>query len=327
MSAFEEDLFDDLAYEEAEGSAALFDDGFDAFDEDDEALFDDADDWDSGDDLMGDGFAAYDSSDDFDELEGDGFELMDELDEFDDMESDDDFESDEAEDLFDSAIAYALDSEDTDEFFKKLWSGIKKVARKAAPIIGKVARVAAPILSKIPTPYTQAAGMAARLLGKLRAEGASEEEALEAFAELAVKRPAALPVVAGLTARTVLKRAGTRMSTTARKRAVKDAKSAAKLLIRKRGPAAVRAMPKIAKAVRRQAAAKRTPPAARTKVVKRAAAKVARSADMTRKLSRPCPRAKRLVLGTWGTRASTRIIGATRTLTVPGPARITIKSL
>jgi len=325
MSAFEEDLFDDLAYEEAEGSAALFDDdGFDELDAMDEEamLFDGEEDFEAGDGFIADGF---DDSDGFDDLEGDGFEAMAG---FDDLEGEgfDDFEAEEAEDLLDSAMAYALDAEDTDEFFKKLWRGIKKVgrgvvrvAKKAAPIIGKVARVAAPILSSIPTPWTQGIGAAASLLGSLAAEGATEEEALEAFAELAARQPAAVPIVAGLTARTVLKGAGKRMSPAARKRAVKDAKAAAKLLMRKRGPAAVRAMPKIAAAVRRQAAAKRTPPAARTKVIKRAALKVARSPEMTRKLSRPSAKAKRLVKNAG--------VGKMRTITIPGPARITISPM
>lgn len=332
MSAFEEDMFDDLAYDEAEGAAALFDDdGFDALDEmeGEAALFDDADAWDTGDEFMDDAFDGLEGDDDFDAYAAEDAYAADDFDDdfdgYDDYDDYDDFEADEAEDLLDSAMAYALDAEDADEFFKKLWRGVKKVgrgvvkvARKAAPVIGKIARVAAPILSKIPHPYAQIAGKAAGLLSRLRAEGASEEEALEAFAELAAKDPRALPIVAGLTARTVLKRSGKRMSMPARKRAVKDAKTAAKILVRRRGPGAIRAMPKIAAAVRRNTAAKGTPPSARTKVVKRAAARVASSAKMTRKLSRPSPRARVLV---------GKIAMKTRTIIIPGPARLTISAL
>lgn len=324
MSAFEDDVFEDLAYDEAEGAAAMFDE--DALDEmdSDVAYFDEEDAWDAGDDYMDEELDALEGEDLYDEYEAgdafdeEGFDVYDEMDEgYDDYE---------AEDLFDSALAYALDAEDADEFFKKLWSGLKKVgrgvvrvAKKAAPVIGGIARVAAPILSKIPHPYAQIAGTAAGLLSRLRAEGATEEEALEAFAELAAKDPRALPIVAGLTARTVLKRSGKRMSMTARKRAVKDAKTAAKILVRRRGPAAIRAMPKIAAAVRRNTAAKGTPPAARTKVVKRAAAKVARSPSMTRKLARPSPKAKVLVKKV--------VLRTRRSFTIPGPARITVTAL
>jgi hypothetical protein len=330
MSAFEEDLFEDLAYDEAEGSAELYDDdGFDALDELDEdtALFDEADGFDELDAFGGDDFDALDELDAYDDS-GDGFEAM-YADEFDGYEAYDDFEAAAFENLLDNVLAEALDAEDEDEFFKKLWRGLKKVgrgvarvARKAAPVVGRIARVAAPVLSSIPTPWTQAAGMAASLLGQLRAEGATEDEALEAFAELAAKQPAALPVLAGLTARKVLKGAGKRMSPAARKRAVKDAKAAAKMLIKKRGPAAVRAMPKIAAAVRKEAVAKRTPPADRTKVVKRAAAKVARSPAMLNKLARPSAKAKQLVR-----EAAAGAGGKTRTLTLKGPARITIAPL
>ncbi|MEM8915868.1 MAG: hypothetical protein AAGC83_08525, partial [Pseudomonadota bacterium] len=41
--------------------------------------------------------------------------------------------------LFDSIAADALAAESDDEFFKKLWRGIKKVAKKVAPIAKKVA--------------------------------------------------------------------------------------------------------------------------------------------------------------------------------------------
>jgi hypothetical protein len=319
MSAFEQDLYEDLAYDEAEGAADLYDeDGFDGMDALDADAGDDADDWDAGDDF--DGAMAFDDADDFD---GDGFEAYAEADDY------DDFEADEAEDLFEDAMVYALDAGDTDEFFGKLWRGIKKagrgvarVAKRVAPVVGRVARAAAPVLGSIPTPWTQAAGAAARLLGQLRAEGASEEEALEAFAELAVQRPAAVPILAGVTARTVLKGAGRRMSPAARKQAVKDTKAAAQALMRSGGRKAVRALPKIAAAVRRQTAAKRTPPAVRTKLVKRAAAKVARSPALTQKLARPSARAKALVAG------GTAMQGpGQRTITIRGPARLTISAL
>lgn len=319
---YETELFDDLEYDEAEGAAEYFGE-FDEADEMDELdEFDETDELDEFDEM--DELDEYDDYDEFDETdELDEFDEMDELDEYDEG---DDFES-EGEEEMDEAMAYALGSEDDDEFFKKLWRGIKKVAKRAAPIIGKVARVAAPILSKIPTPWTQVAGQAARLLGQLRAEGASDEEALEVMAELAVKDKRALPIVAGVAARTLIKSKGKRMSFAARKKVVKDMKKAVKTLVRKRGRKAVRAIVPIIKSVKRTAAIKMQPAVVRTKVVRKAAAKVARSPRLTRKLSKPKIRAVRRVqhiriMGPKYTAARKR-----RSFTVPGPARITISTL
>lgn len=319
----DEELFDDLAYDEAEGMADVYDD----FDVDD---FDEWDEWDEGDEFDEfdefdvEGFDEWDEEDEWDEF--------DEADEWDDYDEWDDFESDE-EEAMEDAMAYALASEDTDEFFKKLFRGIKKVARKVAPVIGKVARVAGPILSKIPHPYAQAAGMAARLLGKLRAEGATEEEAMEAMAELAAKDKRAVPIVAGLAARSLIKSKGKRMSFRARKQVVKDVNKAAKILVKKRGKKAIRALPRIVKSVKRTAAVKRQPVKVRPKVVKKTAIKVVRSPRLVRKLSKPKPKAVRLVRIIKRTTAPTItavpsvVRSGTRSYTLPGPTRITITSL
>ncbi len=300
---YEEDLFDDLAYEEAEGAADFYDE-FDEFDELDE--YDEFDEYDELDEF--DDFDDYDEFDEYDEL--DEYDDFDEYDEFDDFE----------DDAMDDAMAYALDSEDADEFFKKLFRGIKKVAKKVAPVIGKVARVAAPILSKIPHPYAQIGSKAARLLGRLRAEGASEEEALEVMAEVAVRDKRAIPLVAGLAAKTVLKSKGKAMSHGARKKVVKDMKKAAKILVRRRGRKAIRALPKIAKSVKRTAAVKRQPGRVRGTVVKKTAAKVARSSTLTRKLAKPTRTGKRAVRKAMGGRG-------TRSFTIPGPSRVTVSRI
>ncbi len=311
MANYGEDMFEDLAYEEAEGAAEAFDefDEFDAFDEMDE--FDEFDEFDELE--AADEFDEYDEMDEFDEF--DEYDAMDEFDEFDDFE----------EDAFDDAMAYSLAAEDEDEFFGKLFRGIKKVAKKvrrvvkkAAPIVGRVARIAGPILSKIPHPYAQLGAKAAKLLGRLRAEGASEEEAMEAFAELAVRDRRALPIVAAIGARTILKGRGKQMPLAARKRAIKDVKTAAKILIAKRGPKAVRALPKIVRSVKRTAAIKSTPTTMRTKVVKNTAKKVAASPSLTRKLAKPKAKAVGMV-------RKAKVAGG-KSYVIPGPTRITISA-
>jgi hypothetical protein len=314
MSAFEQELYEDLAYEEAEGMSDLYDedlemDEMDDYDEDEsDDEFDDEDEFEES--------AFYE--DEFDE-----FDEVNEYDEFDEFDEDDEFE-DEGEEALDSVMAFALDSEDADEFFKKLFRGAKKfakkavrVARKAAPIIGKIGRIAAPILSKIPLPQAQLAARVARLAGRLRAEGASDEEILEAVAEIATKDKRALPIVAGLTAQTILKGRGRAMSFPARKKVVKDMKKAAKTLVRKQGPKAIRALPKIVKSVKRTTARKPTPIKAKTMIVKRSATKVAKSPTLIRKLAKP--KVKAIM-------AAKKVVRA-RSYTIPGPSKITITAV
>jgi hypothetical protein len=326
MAALEEDLFEDLAYDEAEGVAAMEDE----LEMDDLAI----DEFDEGyeDELEMEAYADEDYSD-YDDAEDELEATEDYYDEFDSYDEFDEAGLDEAEDTFDSAMAFALGAEDADEFFsrfrKGLLSAIKKVkgaVRKAAPVVGRIARGVSRVASVIPHPYAQAIGRVAGIVGKgarlaqrLRMEGASEEEALEAFAEMAVRDPRALPLVAGLTARTVLKSKGARLSPAARMRAVKQMKGAANTLVRKRGPTAIRALPKIAKSVRRTAAVRGMPAATATKVVRRTASKVAASPALTRKLARPSPKAKRTV-------QMARVGGKGRSYVVQGPTRITISA-
>lgn len=324
MALYEEDMFDDLAYDEAEGAADAFGDGFDEYDEFDDS-FDEFDEYDE--------FDAMDSYDEYDE-----FDAYDEADEF------DEFEEGFDEDALDSMLAYSLASEEGDEFFGKLFSGLKKVAskvggaiRKAAPVVGKIARVAAPILSKIPLPQAQMAAQAAKLLGRLRMEGATEEEALEAFAEAAAHNPRMLPIVATIGARSMLKGTGKRMSLAARKKAVHDVKTAARTLMQGHGKTAVRALPKIVRSAKKMAARKGTPKPVSTAVVKAAARRVAASPVLTRKLARPSMTAVQTVRHAgvavptlWGPTAAGPTLGRShvtgRSFVIPGPARITISA-
>ncbi len=314
MSAFEQELYEDLAYEEAEGMSDLYDedlemDEMDEYDEDEfDEEFDDEDEFEE---------SAY-FDDEFEE-----FDEFDEVDEYDEFDEGDEFE-DEEEDAMDNVMAYALDSEDTDEFFKKLFRKAKKLARKAkrvvrraAPVIGKIGRIAAPILSSIPHPKAQLAARIAGLAGRLRAEGASDEEILDAVAEVATRDRRALPIVSGLTAKSIVKGKGRTMSFGARKKVVKDMKNAAKILVRKRGAKAIRALPKIAKSVKRTTARKGTPTMAKATIVKRSAVKVAKSPTLTRKLAKPSMKAKI---------AAKKVVKA-RSYTIPGPAKITITAV
>jgi hypothetical protein len=264
-------MLEDLAYAEAEGPADMMEseDSWDGFE-------------DAGD------YGESDSADlgDYYESE-DGFE--------DSMES-----AEEAEEFLGNLLGGILGAEDEDEFFGKLLGGIKNIVKKAAPVVGKIARGAAPILSMIPHPAAQVAGQVAGVLGKLKAEGASVEDALEAVAEVAARDRRALPVVAGLAARSVLKNRAAAMSPMQRRQAAKAATLAAKTLVQRGGPQAIRAMPKIVKSVKRTAASKGTPAAMRPRVLARTAAKVAQRPNLLSNLSRPSSKGQALVNRTVG---------------------------
>lgn len=276
MAISETDVMEDLAYAESEGPA--------------------------------------DFADEFEDFES-------ELDGMEDFGEESDFYEDgldglEAEEAIGGMLGQILGAEDEDEFFGKLLSGAKNLIKKAAPIVGKIARGAGPILSMIPHPAAQMAGQVAGVLGKLRAEGASVEDALEAVAEIAARDRRALPVVAGLAARTVVKNRGAAMPPAQRAQVAKTMTKAAKTLVASGGDKAIRALPKIAKSVKRNVAARGTPPTAQAKVVARTAAKVAQNPQLLRRLSTPSPQGQATVQ-----RAAP--IGS-RTLSVPGPATITI---
>jgi hypothetical protein len=282
MTISEQDVMEDLAYAEAEGSAEMTD-----------------------------------------MMEGDFYEDEDSADFTEDYFSEDG--ADFAEDAYESedqtlgrVLGSALGAESEDEFFGKLFSGIKNIAKKAAPVLGKIGRAAAPILSAIPLPQAQLAGKLAGLVGKLRAEGGTVEDALEAVAEIAARDTRALPVVAGLAARSVIKNSGANMPPAKRQQVAATMNRAAKTLVANGGQQAIRALPKITRSVKRTAAAAGTPPSVQPRIVARTAAKVAQNPGLLRRLSTPSPRGQAAVAGAMGGG------GFGRTISVPGPATITI---
>jgi hypothetical protein len=301
----EEELMEDL-YDEAEGPAQMAEEEYeDAYEED-----------------LGE--EEWDAVDEGDYAEEDIDAGVDE-DVYDEGEDYGDIDEGDLED----AMAYALGAEDTDEFFRRAFGalrrvagGVARVARRVAPVVGRIARIAAPIARMIPHPWAQAAGPMLGLLGRLRAEGATEEEALDAFAELAAVDESAIPIVAGLAARTVLRGRAARMPMAARRRIVHGMTTAARTLQR-RGPGAIRALPRIARSVRRTAAVRRTPVRAMPRVMQRTTARVARRASLVRRLSRPSPAARRRVRAVGG---AVGVGGGGRSFTMQGPVRISITS-
>jgi hypothetical protein len=303
------DLVEDLVTEHAEGESELFE-GEDAFEA--EEPFEAEDAYESDD--------AYESED--------AYESDDAYESEDAYEGEDAYASEsEAQDAFLSAAANALSAESEDEFFGKLVRGIGRVAKRVAPVIGRVARVAAPILSAIPHPAAQVAAKVARVASNLRAEaglaGESEvavvQRAAEAAAEMATRDARARPVVVGLVSRQLLQRQAATMTPAQRMQAVRRVNAAARSLTNAAGPAALRALPRIAQSVNRAAQAKGTPPAAKPRILQRAAQRLAARPQMAARLAQPNQRARRLVRTIGG-------IGG-RTWRTRGPVEITIRAL
>jgi len=195
-------------------------------------------------------------------------------------------------------MSYALAAEDSDEFFRRIARGVRGVVRtvrRAAPTIGRIARAVAPVASLIPG-YGTAIGGIANVVGQLMADEASEDEALDAFAELAVRNRAAIPVVAALATRRVLGPVAVRMPAAARTQAVRTVRRAATQLVNRGGPTAIRALPRIANSVRRTAVTRRTPASVRPLVLARTARRVAaRGHGLRRQLTRPLPAGRQIV--------------------------------
>lgn len=300
---------DDLGYDsyEAEGASEMFDEeqGYEDYDAaEDELGMEDQ--WDGAEEAL------------FDE----GFE-----EEFDEMEDlGDDYAADLGEEeALDDAMAYALGAEDTDEFFRRVARGI----RRAASTVGRVARAAAPVARLIPHPYAQVAARGLGLLGKLRADGASEEEAMDAFAELAVYDESALPIAAGMAARSMLRNRGVRLPMPARRVLIQGVTNAARTLTAARGPKGIRALPRITRSVRRTAAVRKTPVGAIPQIIARTASNVVRTPNLARRLTQPLPSAVRRIQPILSQRGTAYTAGKpqTRTITVRGPVRISITSI
>lgn len=273
---FESDVMDDLFYDSAEGPSEMgYADEFDEFDAYSE-------------------FDAYDEfEDEFDEFDGyDGYEGF--LDEYDELEdyADEAYDEEDLMEAMEDIVADALDADDTDEFFKKLWRGIKRFGKKAWGVakrvgrgIGKVARIAAPILSKIPLPWTQAIGRIAGIAGKLMADGADEFEAIDVLADYADYEDldAAIPVIAGLTIRKTMPSIKYKPKSV-RKRLVKSVSQATKKVVSRQGPKAAKAMPAVVQTAKKVARQTRQP---LTKAIARTATKVAKSPATTRRMALP----------------------------------------
>ena len=281
MSSFETDVMDDLYYDEAEGPAHRHFDEYDEYEEE-------------GDEFLRSAIGAIGN------LIGGGnqyeeYDEYDDVDEYDEYEEYDEFseEGEEFMDAMEEAVTDALAAEDADEFFRRMFRGIRNVARtvgrvasRVAPVIGRIARTVAPIASAIPLPWTQAIGRVANVVGRVMADEADEFDALEEMYELAEYDDidAAAPVIAGLTIRRIMPGV-TRLPRAERRRIVHSVTQATRRIARRQGPQAARAIPGVVRTVQTAVRQRRIPARRAPQAIVRTAARVARSRQLTRQLA------------------------------------------
>lgn len=209
---------------------------------------------------------------------------------------------------------------------RNIAEGVQGLVRPAAPQQRR--RVARrPVGPVAPS----AAGMPAllqQLLPLLRQHAAQGADELELFEELAdwfeeEDADAALPVLAGLAARTALRplvrQGGGAIARGVRRQLVRGAAQAARNLVRRQGPRAVRALRPIARSVGRAAARNRLRPAALPAAIRQTANRVAAQPRLARRLSQTPGQA----IGARGSRNRPTLSGGMpRRLVVRGPVEI-----
>ena len=307
---FETDVMEDLFSDTAEGPSR-----FEEFEED---SFEDVDAGEEDEFLsrivsgVGQAVGGLLGADEFEEMEDWG-----------DVESADEWEG---ADSMEDAVADALEADDTDEFFRRLRRIAGRainVARRVGRGVGQVARVVGPIASMIPLPQAQAIGRIANVAGRLLADGADEFEAVDELVDMAETEDnidAAAPVIAGLTLRRVMPGVS-RLPRATRRQLVRGVSQATRTLVRRQGPQAARAVPRIVRTAQRAVRQRRIPARALPQVVRRTAARVASSPQAVRRLARPVAGAggRRMAGGVTGLR------GASRRFRMRGPVEVIIR--
>jgi hypothetical protein len=341
---FDEDSFEDASGEAegfdedeafAEGEAEGFEDEEAAFDDDEDAIDDS---YDEGDPLeASDGF-----DDDFDDGES--------LDEEDDVAGhmmagghalDDDG------DEFEEAFADAYDAADEDEFVRKLGFRMRARLRRAArPYLRRIAARTVPIGLQL-----------IRHVSRMQSggNGASNVDAMDAFADAAADAAmsraqvsAYIPFLAGLAGRYVSRailRASRRPVSPSATKAIgrsvmRATRKAAKAIVRKHGPKALRSVPRLVRQVVRVARQRPGAVRAMPKMIRRAGGRVAASRPAAARLSRPSATVRRVVaragikrrMGRSAARrraGSPSVVrgGAGGTIHVHGPVRIVTRGL
>jgi hypothetical protein len=177
-------------------------------------------------------------------------------------------------------------------------------------------------------------GLLQQLLPMLQqhaAQGASEMDVFEDLADWFEQEDAdeALPVLAGVAARAALRplirRGGARAGRAVSRQIVRGATQAARSLVNRQGPQAVRALRPIARSVGRAAVRRGMRPAALPGAIRQTAARVAAQPALARRLSQTAMRTGRAGAGAPRSRLSISGGGVPRRFVVNGPVEIIIR--
>jgi hypothetical protein len=183
----------------------------------------------------------------------------------------------------------------------------------------------------------RAAGGAQGLLGQLSqllGQGGDASEAFDDVADLFIEDGVdeALPAVVALAARTAARGLGFRnlqqVSQAGRRALVRGVAAAARELVRRRGPRAVRALPRLAQSATRVAARRAPTPQRAMQAVRRGlpqtARRVAQNPQALRRLAGPPDVARPVARPTSVGRGTPGMVGGARTYTFQGPVTLTI---
>ncbi len=210
-----------------------------------------------------------------------------------------------------------------------------RVARTVEGVAGRTRRAtrpAAPGRRPRPIPGQPAAlqailGQLLPLLQQQAGQGADELELFEDLADWFEEEEAdeALPVLAGIAARAavrpLIRRTGALLGRTAGRQLVRGAVQAARTLVSRQGPRAVRALPRIARSVGRAAARRGLRPTVVPVAMRRAAARVVAQPALARRLSQPAVVSRRPGVRRRGIVSS----GVPRRFTVAGPVELIMR--
>jgi hypothetical protein len=252
-------------------------------------------------------------------------------------------------DALEESMADAIAGRNADEFFRTLLRGVGQIAgltqrdatrvsqashragtahRGGEEVTEGAARVsttprregsAAQDASHSPNPL----GHFLRLLRQHQRQGFDEidslEELADEFAEGGVDE--ALPVLAGLAARAVLRpvagRSANRVNGPLRRRLIHSAIQTARALVRRRGPEGIRALPRIIRRVARRAARQGLRPEALPQAIRRTAAQMLAQPGIASRPSQTAPAAA-------SNRRRTLLDGFPQRLILQGPVEIQI---
>lgn len=290
MALNDNTIYDELI-EAAQAASAAFDEEMeDEDDGDDDELEasgdDEDDDYDDDDDDEGDDLETVSWDEDDEDDDGDDTETLEASGEDEDDDDDDEEDDDDEDDGLEAGMAFALGADDKEEFFERVGGALRRAGRVGAGIgrgRGRRSRARTRLRTVL------------RLIARVRQDGGSEDGALDAIGEFAATRRGLSPIVAGLAARALIRRSGRLLRRRARRQVVRKMRAAALLLQRRQGPKGIRALIRVVRGVRRNAASRRASPLVRARLVLNSARRVAANPGLARRLARPIPRGRALL--------------------------------